>query len=288
VDAKAGWVRQYLRRLDIDDPGRPSVAALFALHRAQTERVAYENIDIFRGRPQGIDPAESINRIVGGRGGYCFNLNGALATLLGALGYQVRWHIGAVHSVLRDPLPTDFRNHLAVTVELDGDIWMVDAGLGDAHHEPIPLRPGDHRQGPFTFGLAPLPEVPDGWRFSHDPVLNSRWAMDFTLGRVHWTDFAAKHAELSTDPGSSFVRVCQLLRRDERGADSLLGCVLQRVGGPGERTERELTSWPDWLAAAADVFGLRLDHLTADDRDRLWGRLYASHQAWLADREAAT
>lgn len=168
----SGWVRRYLRRLGIAALGRPSVDALFALHRAQTERVAYENIDIVLGRPPGIDPAESIDRIIRGRGGYCFNLNGALATLLEALGYRVRWHSGAAHARGSDPLPDEYRNHLAVTVELDGHIWMVDAGLGNAHHEPVLLRRGDHRQGPFTFGLAPLACVPDGWRFTHDPAVN--------------------------------------------------------------------------------------------------------------------
>lgn len=261
---------------------------MFGLHRAQTERVAYENIDIFLGRPQGITPAESIERIIRGRGGYCYNLNGAFATLLEALGYHVLWHVGAVHSAGSDPLPGEYRNHLALTVELDGDVWMVDAGLGDAHHEPMPLRSGDHWQRPFTFRLAPLPRVPGGWRFSHDPALShSRSEMDFTLGRVHWTDFTARHAELSTDPGSPFVRVSQLHRRDERGADSLIGCVLRRVEGPDEQTERELTSPADWFGAAADVFGLRLDDLTAQDRDRFWRRLYASHQGWLAEQDAA-
>jgi N-hydroxyarylamine O-acetyltransferase len=286
VATTSGWVRRYLHRLGTDDPGRPSAEALFAIHRAQTERVAYETIDIFLGRPQGINPAESIERIIRGRGGYCFNLNGALATLLEALGYDVRWHVGAVHSAGSDPSPGEYRNHLAVTVELDGETWMIDAGLGDAHHEPMPLRPGDHRQGPFTFGLAPIPRVPCGWRFTHDPALNHSWSeMDFTLGRAHWTDFTARHAELSTDPGSPFVRVSQLHRRDERGADSLIGCVLQRVEAVDNRTERALTTRADWFGAAADVFGLRLDDLTADDRDRLWQRLHASHQAWLAERD---
>jgi arylamine N-acetyltransferase len=271
----------------MDDPGRPSVAALFAIHRAQTERVAYENIDIVLGRPPGIDPATSIDRIVRGRGGYCFNLNGALATLLDALGYQVRWHVGAVHAAGSDPLPGEYRNHLAVTVELDGETWMVDTGLGDAHHEPMPLRSGAHRQGPFTFGLAPVPRVPNGWRFTHDPALNSRFGMDFILARVHWTVFTAKHVELSTDPRSPFVRNTQLHRRDERGADSLVGCVLHRVEGPGERTERELSTPADWFGAAADVFGLRLDDLTSDDRELLWGRLRAAHQAWLTERDGA-
>ena len=192
-----------------------------------------------------------------------------------------------MHSAGADPLPAEYRNHLAVTVELNGEIWMVDAGLGDAHHEPMPLRAGEHRQSPFTFGLAPLPRTPGGWRFKHDPALNhSRSEMDFTLARVHWTAFAAKHAELSTDPGSPFVQICQLHRRDERGADGLVGCVLHRVEGGGRRTERELSTAADWFAAAADVFDVRLDDLSADDRDHLWRRVQTAHQQWLMEREA--
>lgn len=284
--ATSGWVRQYLQRLGIGDPGRPSVQALFALHRAQTERVAYENVDIFLGRPQGIEPGESIDRILRGRGGYCYNLNGALATLLAALGYQVSWHAGAVHNSGSDPSPGEYRNHLAATVELDGGTWMIDAGLGEAHHEPIPLRAGEHRQIPFVFRLATLPRVPGGWRFSNDPAMNPRFEMDFTLGQLHWQDFAAKHAQLSTDPGSPFVRICQLHRRDERGVDGMIGCVLHQVAGPGQRTETELLTRADWFGAAADIFDLRLDDLTVDDRDHLSGSVCGppTRPGWLSTK----
>ena len=61
------WLQPYLDRLGVVRPGRPTVEALFALHRAQLERVAYETIDIVLGRPPGIDPVESIGRIVAGR-----------------------------------------------------------------------------------------------------------------------------------------------------------------------------------------------------------------------------
>lgn len=288
VTGAPGWAGRYLARLGLSDPGGPSAEALFAVHRAHTERIAYENIDIFRGRPQGISPAESIARILSGRGGYCYNLNGALATLLGALGYQVGWHAGAVHQAGAAPLPDEQRNHLAVTVVLDGQTWMVDAGLGDAHHEPLPLRAGSHRQGPFTFELAALPAVRGGWRFRHDPALNhSRPEMDFTLDPVHWTGFEARHASLSHGPRSPFVRICQLHRRDERGADSLIDCTLRRTEGDGQRSSRVLTGRADWFAAVAGVFGLRLDDLSAADKDALWQRVHASHQAWLAGQDRA-
>lgn len=279
------WLRPYLDRLGIDDPGEPCVAALFALHRAQVERCSFENIDIVLGRPQGIDPAESVARIIGGRGGYCFNLNGAFATLLSALGYHVTWHMGSVHGPDETPQPAQYGNHLTLTVRLDPITWMADCGLGKAHYDPIPLTAGEHPQGPFTFALAPVASVAGSWRFVDDPAL-SGFTVDFGLAPAAWTDFLPHHAELSTGPKSPFVRLCQLHRRDAGGADSLLNCILSRTDG-GTRTERELTSRADWLDAVTGVFGLRLDSLTAGDHAELWRRVQASHQAWLAEQEAS-
>src|SRR6266545_3741350 len=94
----------YLARLGLSDPGPPSVAGLRALHRAQVERVAYENLDIHLGRVHSIDPVDSFHRVVAGRGGYCFHCNGAFGLLLSALGYWVRWHRGGVQG-REDPRP---------------------------------------------------------------------------------------------------------------------------------------------------------------------------------------
>src|SRR5689334_23266640 len=74
----------YLRRLRLGHlEGRaPSVEGLHLLHRAHAELVPYENVEIWLGRPTTVDPAESVSRILRGRGGYCFHLNGAFSALL--------------------------------------------------------------------------------------------------------------------------------------------------------------------------------------------------------------
>ena len=278
------WLTPYLARLDVSDPGRPSLEALTALQRAHVERITYENLDIQLGRPQGIEPAESIRRILAGRGGYCFNLNGAFATLLTALGYDVTWHRGEVHGGGDPaPQPEQYGNHLALTVALDGERWMVDAGLGNAHHDPIRLAVGEHPQGPFTFGLDRL-AAPEGWRFIQDSTLGTGAfaCMDFTLAPAQWTDFLTRHTHLSTSPDSSFVKAVQLYRRDALGVDVLLGCVLHRVDGPQAHTRRELASSGEWFAAATDLFGLDLAALPAEDRERLWARIRAVHEERLA------
>src|SRR5262245_24023453 len=108
---------------------------LFTLLRAHVERVPYENLDIWRGRPVTIDPAESVARITRGRGGYCYHLNGAFSALLKQLGFDVIRHFGGVQPN-HEIAPGATGNHLVLTVAglpseaNPGGEWLVDAGLG--------------------------------------------------------------------------------------------------------------------------------------------------------------
>jgi len=283
-------VAAYLDRLGVDHPGRPSVPALHALHRAHVERVPYETLEIHLGVATTVDPVEAAERIVGGRrGGYCFHLNGAFAGLLTALGYQVRWHRGGVQRRAGAMPPGANTNHLALTVhdlpapECPDGTWFVDVGLGDALHEPLPLRPGHYRQGPFRYELRHSTAEPGGWRFDHDPA-GGFAGMDFTLAAAGPADFAARHVELSTSPDSGFVRVFTAQRRRADGIDVLRGCVLTSVDAAGTR-RREVTRADAWFGLLADLFGLALDDVSVADRHALWRRVYTAHLDWQARQE---
>lgn len=299
-------IRGYLSRLGLpedpaglglaDDRADSAVAALFALHRAHAERVPYENLEIQLGAATTLDPFESAERIVRRRrGGYCYHLNGAFATLLSALGYRVRWHVGGAQTHRDDPPRVD-GGHLALTVHglvtpacPDG-VWLVDVGLGDALYEPLPLRPGTFRQEPFIFTLDRSTVVPFGWRFHHDPV-GSFVRMDFAPAAAGPADFRAKHAEQSTSPDSPFVRRVVVQRRDLTGVDNLRGRILSRIEGAARTAavfrEEELTSAAGWYEALADVFGLTLDDIAPQQRQALWQRVCRAHEAWLRARPGA-
>lgn len=268
-------VRGYLVRLGLGDiSGPPSTELLFALHRAHLERVSYEAIHAQFADPVGIDPAASVARITAGRGGYCYHLNGAFAALLEHFGFPVVRHRAGVQPRFEDP-PGVLGNHMTLTVHTEGRDWLVDVGLGDGFHEPLPLRQGVYDQGPFSYALVPSDVVPNGWRFTHD----RRGAfprMDFAREPVTLDVFAEKHVWLSTSPESSFVRTCVALRRDVKGVDNLTGCVLGRVDASGE-TVTTLTTASDWFAALADVFDLPLTDLGPERRDTLWAKVHAAH-----------
>jgi arylamine N-acetyltransferase len=276
----------HLNRLGVAHSGPPSVAGLRALHRAHVEQVPYENLDIQLGRPTSIDPVASLARVGSGRGGYCYHLNGAFSLLLSALGYAVRWHKGGVQG-RDDAEPVGATgSHLALTVhglpsrENPDGMWFVDVGLGDGPHEPLPLRPGEYRDGPFRYELAPSGVEFLGWRFTHDPA-GSFAGMDFRADVAVQGDFQPMHEWLSTSPESGFVRTASVQRRDATGADVLRGRVLTRE--PAGQA-RQLDTAGEWFGVLADVFGLTLDDLAAEEKAALWRRVGAAHEAWLASR----
>ncbi|MFC4011404.1 arylamine N-acetyltransferase [Nonomuraea purpurea] len=279
----------YLRRLGLphllDAPA--TAENLRALHVAQVERVSYEALNIWLGRPTTVDPLESAERIIGGRGGYCYHLNGAFSALATALGYDVTRHVGGVQT--RDVEPGITANHLVLTArglpsdDNPGGEWLVDLGLGDALHEPLPLVAGTYEQGPFTYGLRPSEVAPGGWRFEHDPA-GSFIGMDFGQEPTDMSAFTDMHQHLTTSPTSGFVRVAVVQRRDAYGVDSLRGLRLSRIGHGADSVT--LSTERDYYAALADIFLLPLDDVSAEEKEKLWRRLHDAHEAWLAGEPA--
>ncbi len=211
----------YLDRLGLEaEP--PSIDALQRLHRRQVERVPYETMWIHAGEAWGIDPVDSVARVaLKGRGGYCFHLNGAFSELLRSLGYAVTRHIGGVHGP-GGPDAEMLTNHLVLTVaelptpEHPSGVWYVDAGLGDALHEALPLAAGAYDQGPFHLALRATADGVGDWHLTHDPQ-GSFTGMSWRTAPAEISAFEERHRWLSTSPDSGFVRVAAAQHRDADG-----------------------------------------------------------------------
>ena len=281
-------VRPYLQRIGAD-AAPPSLTELRALHRAHQCSLAHESTWIHLGDSWDIDPAAAVARFVGsGRGGYCYHLNGAFASLLRALDYDVTMHLGAVHG---PDGPTDgLGNHMVLQVAglpddtNPGGRWYVDVGLGEGLLEPLPLVPGTYRQEPIGYEVlaapADAPVEHGDWRLRVDhPDCNVKFVA-FDSTPVALDAFAADHVEQSSAPTSMFVSLLLAHRRDETGVDSLIGLVLGRV--ESGRTQQVLDDRADWFAALADVFGVSLLDVDDDRRDALWRETHSAHEAWSA------
>jgi N-hydroxyarylamine O-acetyltransferase len=274
----------YLQRLGVE-PEPPSPDALVRLHRAHVERVAYETVWIQMGEHRSIDPHASVDAIASGRGGYCFQLNGALALLLESLGYEITRHVGGVHGP-GGPTDEEMGNHLVLMAHgLPSDdnpdgTWYVDVGLGDALYEPLPLQPQTVRQGPFALSLDHATGDVDDWHLDHDPA-GSFTGMRWTTSPVTLDGFIGRHVHLSTSPESGFVRTLTVQRRDATGADVLRGLTLRRIGM--DSYEREIASQSELTDALADIFGIRLDDrgdAPGGGTEDLWARVHAAHVEW--------
>ncbi|HWD53433.1 MAG TPA: arylamine N-acetyltransferase [Acidimicrobiales bacterium] len=283
VGIDADLRQAYLGRLGLEaEP--PSVEALQRLHRRQVERVPYETMWLHAGEMWGIDPIDSVRRIVrDGRGGYCYHLNGAFAELLRSLGYRVARHVGGVHGP-GGPDADSAGNHVVLTVsglpsdENPSGIWYVDAGLGDALYEALPLAAGTYLQAPFRLALDETKAGVGGWHLAHDPA-GGFVGMGWTTAEAEMAEFAATHAWLSASPDSPFALVAMAEHRDATGVDVIRGLMLSRVGDIVTSSE-PLTERADWFEALADLFDLRFDACAPETLDRLWDGALAKHRAW--------
>jgi len=283
----AAVVRAYLQRLGIVDVQPPTRSFLFELHRAHVERLPWETVDIFAGRPAAIELRQSVELMTSGRSGYCFHLNGAFGALLRALGYRVNWHRGGVQPAGEAPRINGF--HLGITVELPDEepgepTWLVDVGLGDMPYEPLPLRHGVYAQGPLTYGLTASAMVDKGWRLVHDP-LGAFAGVDYAPDVVAGPEaFEQQHELYSTSPDSPWINLFLVRQRHAAGSNELRGCMWKSRGRQGAETT-ELHTMADWLGVLGDVLGEKLIRYSALERQALWNKTLALHEVWKRAKE---
>ncbi|MNJ40058.1 N-hydroxyarylamine O-acetyltransferase [compost metagenome] len=272
----------YLKRLGIEEMGRPTSDFLFALHRAHVEKVAWQTIDLFAGKPVPIDYPHSLNHIMHNGGGYCFHLNGAFSVLLRSLGYDVSLHRAGVQPHGRAPKIDSF--HVGLTVKISDDnqqehTWLVDVGLGDMPYEPIPLIPGEYRQGAHLYKLVQSGAAANGWRLEHDPR-GAFIGVDFAAETVNnIAVFKPKHEHLSSSPDSTWVNLLLVQNRHKSGNNELRGCIFSQYEEQGT-TKSEIPSRNTWFDILSEVFGEPLNHFTKLEKDDLWVKVLKTHEEW--------
>src|SRR5271170_3784323 len=133
-------VSAYLDRIGYYGSTAPTAETLRAVHRAHMMAVPFENLDIAAGRRIAMDEDAFVRKIVEQcRGGFCYELNGAFAALLQALGFRVTL-LSARVAREGDAEAQEF-GHLCLLVELEAS-WLADVGFGDSFVEPLRLEAG--------------------------------------------------------------------------------------------------------------------------------------------------
>src|ERR1051326_805528 len=120
----------YLDRIGYRGPVMPTADVLRRLHLAHLQTVPFENLDISRGRKIAMDEEAFVRKLVEERrGGFCYELNGAFAALLRALGFKVTLLSARVPR--EDGSDGPEFDHLTLRVDLE-EPRLADVGFGDA------------------------------------------------------------------------------------------------------------------------------------------------------------
>lgn len=264
-------VDAYLRRLGVEHPAWPTVDVLRELHLRHLQTVPFENLSIHLGEEIVLEEKRLLEKVTGaGRGGFCYELNGAFGALLTALGFDVTLLAARVHGKEgRLGIPYD---HMTLEVRtVDGGAWLADVGFGAHSHYPLAFEARGEQvdpagvfriveAGPDAAGVrggydvaeaADLEVVMDGrpeYRLERRP----RVLGDFVVG-AWWH---------STSPGSHFTQslVCSRVT-EEGGRITLSGRTFKATATDGTREERELGTDEEVLGVYRERFGIELDRV---------------------------
>ena len=186
-----------------------------------------------------------------GRGGWCFELNGAFGTLLAALGFKVTMLAAGV--LLDGGIPPTEPDHLTLRVDLDQP-YLVDVGFGDSFIRPLELDESDPQDG-----------IDASYRLRHDGEFRileksseEGWEpqYQFNLEARALDDFTPRSDYLQTTPSKHWTKAPFATRLVDGGPDRVWllhnRLKLRRNGDTSVAPVAE----DRWAATLSDWFGM--------------------------------
>ena len=258
----------YLQRIHYPGTPAPSLAELAALQLAHLHSVPFENLDIHLGRPIVLDLARIYTKIVhDGRGGFCYELNGLFAWLLGQLGFSVTLLSAGVarHGediTKRGAFGPEY-DHLTLLVrcpQKPRERWLVDVGFGEGFQVPLSLDTTELQA-----------EAIDNYQIRHEADYHVLYRGDetgswspqyrFNLQPRQFTEFAGMCRYHQTSPESSFTHQRVITQVMPGGRVTLSASQELRrliLTSNGLRQEQILPDEAAWRQALLEHFGVSL------------------------------
>ena len=246
----------YFQRIGYSGQYEPSFALLSALTEAHSQAIPFENLDVLLGRPISLAPEALFQKlVVDGRGGYCFEQNGLFLEVLRELGFQV----APLSARVRLQRPRDFtppRTHVFLRVELDGESWLTDVGVGGLSlTSPLRLTVGAEQ----TTRHEPRRITQEGTRLFHQVRLGADWqdVCEFTLEEMPPIDRVLANWYTSAHPESHFKNRLIVARAAPEGQRvSILNDEFTLRDRDGVATTQRMASPTELLAVLLKHFGL--------------------------------
>jgi len=252
----------YLNRVGVPASAVGDAAGLRALHRAHQQTVPFENLSIHLAEPISLDERDLIDKIVHRRrGGFCYELNGAFALLLEALGAQVSRVAARVYGEAGLSPPFD---HLALIVRPPDSSgpWLADVGFGSHSDYPLLLDVRQDQEDPA--GRFRLADASSG---DIDVLKDGQPQYRIETRERSLADCVPTCWWQQTSPLSHFTQSTICSRLTPGGRVSISGRTLIQTRD-GTRTEQQLATDDALLAAYRDHFGIDLSRVPDDPAAR--------------------
>ncbi|HJU19717.1 MAG TPA: arylamine N-acetyltransferase, partial [Stellaceae bacterium] len=247
-------VDAYFARIGYGGPQAPTLAALRAIVLAHATAIPFENLDVLLGRGARLDgPALADKLVERRRGGYCFEHNLLLLSILRRLGFRAEG-LAARVTWGRPPGSAGPRTHMLVEVALPEGPHLADVGFGGlTPTAPLALETGSAQATPHeTFRLA----AEDGFALEAQRGEDWQSLYRFTREPQAPIDYEVANWYTATHPQSLFTNHliaarpgpgCRYTLFDDKFA-------IRRLDGTSER--RRIRDAADLGEALAEAFGI--------------------------------
>ncbi|MGH1342695.1 MAG: arylamine N-acetyltransferase family protein [Nannocystales bacterium] len=255
-------VDAYLERIGYRGSRDPNLAVLHNLCEAHVRAIPFENLDVLLQRPMPLELVALEDKLVRRRrGGYCFEHHTLLCAVLQTLGYDARIlaaraRIGASRDEMAAP------THAFVGVDLDGETWLADVGIGRASSSAALRFTLDEEQ--------PTPHEPRritrfGDDYMHEAKLGDRWedVAQFSMRPMPRIDREVAHWYTSTHPDSTFRRSLMAARAASDGGRVTLRNGRLQVRRGADVAESQVDDGPGLQAVLLEHFDIELEDETA-------------------------
>lgn len=155
----------------------PTLETLQIIHQCHAQSIAFENLSPLLKQPVPLDLFSlQQKRVHQGRGGYCFEQNLLLRSILTALGFRVKNLAARVLWNIPEGMLMP-RSHMLLLVKIDSQPYIADVGFGGfTLTAPLRLIPKVEQNTPHE----PFRFVTDGSTYTMQVKLDQVWSRSYS------------------------------------------------------------------------------------------------------------
>lgn len=252
-------LQSYFERISYTGDTSPTIETLNKLTEAHAKAIAFENFDVILNKNIHLSTEAIFDKLVTKkRGGYCFEQNALFLEVLQQLGFKAKPLSARVRLRFSTRDIDAPRTHLFVLVEIGGESFITDVGMGAASLTKSLKLTLDIEQETLHDTRR---IVKEGSRWYHQIRYGEIWqdANEFTLEEMPLIDREVANWYTSTHPQSTFKSKVIAARAFENGERiSLQNLEFSRRARNGEAQKTQIKTYQDFRDILANDFGLSL------------------------------